>query len=108
MEFCVLGRIAVVRDGREIPLGSTREAALLADLLLHANRVVPTARLIDDLWGDDARPGAAATLHSHVRNLRHVVEPDRRSGVPCQVLVTRRPGYVLHVRPEQFDAWRAQ
>ena len=99
LEFCVLGPVAVVRQGREIVLGTTREAALLADLLLHANEVVSTSRLIDDLWSGASPPGAAATLHSHVRNLRRVLEPSRNRGGPSEVLLTQRPGYLLKVPP---------
>ena len=44
MELCVLGRISVVADGREHVLGSTREAALLADLIVHAGEVVAASR----------------------------------------------------------------
>ena len=104
----MLGRVAVVRQGREIVLGTTCEAALLADLLLHANEVVSTSRLIDDLWSGTPPPGAAATLHSHVRNLRRVLEPSRNRGGPSEVLLTQRPGYLLKVPPGDLDAWRSE
>jgi len=108
LEFCVLGPVAVVRQGREIVLGTTREAALLADLLLHANEVVSTSRLIDDLWSGTPPPGATATLHSHVRNLRRVLEPSRNRGGPSEVLLTQRPGYLLRVAPDDLDTWRSE
>ncbi len=97
MKFCVLGRIAVVADGREHVLGPTREAALLTDLLVHAGELVPASRLIDDLWRGDPPPSAAGTLQTYVKNLRRMLEPDHRSGVAWEVLVTRGPGYQLRV-----------
>jgi predicted ATPase/DNA-binding SARP family transcriptional activator/class 3 adenylate cyclase len=108
VQFCVLGRIAVIDNGREVALTSQREAALLAELLLHANHVVSTSRVIDDIWGDDPPVGVAATLHTHVKNLRRLLEPQRTPGTANSVLVTRRPGYVLLVGPEGLDAWCSQ
>ena len=51
MEFGVLGPLAVWEDGRELALGPAGQRALLAVLLIHASEVVPTARLVDELWG---------------------------------------------------------
>ena len=108
MEFCVLGRISVVADGSERDLGSTREAALLADLIVHAGEVVPASRLIDDLWRGEPPRSAAGTLQTYVKNLRRMLEPSRPSGVPSVVLVSRRPGYVLNVEAGGLDAWRCE
>jgi DNA-binding SARP family transcriptional activator len=106
--FCVLGRIAVTADGSELDLGATREAALLADLLLHANQTVATDRLIDDVWQGEPPPGASATLHTYVKNLRRRLEPSRSAGSPSEILLTRRPGYQLRVAADSFDLWRTE
>jgi DNA-binding SARP family transcriptional activator/tetratricopeptide (TPR) repeat protein len=106
--FCVLGRVAVSVDGNEQVLGSTREAALLGDLLVHANEVVSADRLIDDLWHGVPPAGAGATLHTYVRNLRRRLEPGRASRAESEVLVTRRPGYQLLVDRDGLDSWRAE
>ena len=106
MEFCILGRVAVVANGREHVLAAGKEAALLADLLVHAGQVVPADRLIEDLWRGAAPPGAMATLQTYVKNLRRVLEPDRRPGSPSAVLITRRPGYMLVVDADGVDASR--
>ena len=55
MEYRVLGPLEVVRQGRTLELGSGKQRALLAALLLHANEVVSTDRLIDALWQEQAR-----------------------------------------------------
>ena len=93
---------------RSIRPGTILRPLLGADLLLHANEVVSTSRLIDDLWSGAPPPGATATLHSHVRNLRTVLEPSRNRGGPSEVLLTQRPGYLLRVAPGDLDAWRSE
>jgi predicted ATPase/DNA-binding SARP family transcriptional activator len=106
VKFCVLGPVGVVVDGCRVVLGATREAALLADLVVHADQIVAADRLVDDLWRGDPSPGAAATLQTYVKNLRRVIEPGRAAGEACSVLVTCRPGYVLHVERVDVDAIR--
>ena len=106
--FCVLGRVAVVVDGRERVLGNTREAALLADLLVHANQVVTAERLIDDVWRGVPPPGAAATLQTYVKNLRKLLVPDGASGPARSPVETQRPGYRLVVGAQDLDAWRSE
>jgi DNA-binding SARP family transcriptional activator len=101
MEFRILGPVEVVDDSRRVPLGPTRQRALLALLVLHANEVVSRDRLIDDLWGEQAPETAAASLHTHVWQLRKLLEEG--NGAQPRVLVTRAPGYVLEVDPEHVD-----
>ena len=53
MEFGILGPLEV-RDGSGlVRVPGVKERALLADLLVHAGRVVSADRLVEDLWGDD-------------------------------------------------------
>ncbi len=60
MQFRVLGPLEASRDGEPIRLGGERQRALLALLLVHANELVSTERLIEQLFGgepsDSARP----------------------------------------------------
>jgi DNA-binding SARP family transcriptional activator len=52
MRFGILGPFEVADDhGREVPLGGQRQRAVVAILLLHANQVISSDRLIDELWG---------------------------------------------------------
>jgi DNA-binding SARP family transcriptional activator len=53
LEFRILGPVEVLRDGELLPLGGSKQRALLTDLTLRANEVVSADRLIDDLWGDE-------------------------------------------------------
>src|SRR6516225_9031556 len=102
--FHILGPLEVVRSGCVVPLGGRRQRAVLALLLLEANRVVSFDRLAEDIWGGHPPQGSVTTLHSYVFRLRRALEPDRSRGVAGNVLVTRDRGYLLQVSREHLDA----
>ena len=52
MEFRILGPLEVADGDSVTPLAGAKQRALLAVLLLSANEVVSSDRLIDDLWGE--------------------------------------------------------
>src|SRR5438034_3531376 len=99
MEFRLLGPLEVLRDGRALAVGGTKQRALLALLLLHANEVVSRDRLIDELWGDRPPGTAAHSLDVQVSRLRKALEP-------AEPLSTRATGYLLAVDPEHVDAFQ--
>jgi ABC-type glycerol-3-phosphate transport system substrate-binding protein/DNA-binding SARP family transcriptional activator len=94
------------QDGASVSLGSYKQRSVLALLLIHANRVVSTDRIIDELWGDEAGGDRQNALWVHVSNLRTALEPSREKRSDGTLVLTRAPGYVLQLRPEQLDAWR--
>ena len=101
MEFRLLGPLEVLDDGgRPLAVGGPRVRALLAILLLEAGQVVPTSRLVDALW--DGRPPSSwrQSLHFLVHKLRQAL------GEAKDLLVTREPGYVIEVDPDQLDLTR--
>ena len=98
MEFRILGPLEVWDEGAEVSLGGPKPRALLAVLLLHPNEVVPTDRLIDELWGEDSPEDAAAALRVNVSRLR--------KALPQDVLTTRSPGYLIRVEPNELDLHR--
>ncbi len=106
MEFEVLGRLAARRDGVDVALGSFKQRSLLALVLMHANEVVATDRIIDELWGDHPASDRQNALWVHVSNLRSALEPAREKRVEGTLLLTRSPGYLLQVGPDELDAWR--
>src|SRR3954451_6687609 len=106
MNFEILGPLRVTDDNeRELAVGGSKRAALLAVLILRPNEVVSTDRLIDDLW--DGRPPATAakTLQVHMSRLRHALAAGR-NGDGGDAIVTRGTGYVLEVDPTHIDAER--
>src|SRR5262245_52919570 len=105
LHFRVLGPLEVAADGRQLPLGGTKQRAVLALLLLHANEVVSADRLIDDLWGESPPDSAANMLQGYVSHLRKTLEPGHGRG-EHELIVSRAPGYVLQLRDDQLDARR--
>lgn len=98
-EFRVLGPLeALADDGEPLPLGGQKQRAVLALLLLRANRVVSTDFLVDALWGDNPPRTATTSLQNAISALRKLVGPD--------VLVTKAPGYTLLVSPDSYDLAR--
>ena len=98
MEFRVLGPLEAEVGGQLLPLRGRRQRALLALLLLSANEVVPDDRLLDDLWGDEPPSSGRAALRVRVSQLRKAL------GEAGSALLTRPPGYVLHVEPDRIDS----
>jgi YVTN family beta-propeller protein len=107
-EFSILGPLEASRSERVLPLGGPRQRAVLALLLLEANRVVSMDRLADDVWDGDPPEGWASTLQTYVFHLRRALEPDRARGGAGEVLVTSGRGYLLRVDRDQLDAARFQ
>src|SRR6185503_18299201 len=97
-DFRILGTLEVIGVDGPVALGGPRQRALLAALLLRVGRVVPTEQLVDELYGAEPPKTAIASLQNSVAALRKALGPD--------VLVTRSPGYVLTLLPEQIDARR--
>jgi YVTN family beta-propeller protein len=97
MEFRILGPLEVAEDGAVVALGGLKQRSLLAILLLSANEVVSSDRLLDQLWGEHSPESGRAALQVRVSQLRKALGP---AGAQ---LVTRAPGYVLRVDPGQLD-----
>ena len=98
MEFRILGPLEIVGEHGPITLHRGKEQALLSFMLLHPNQVLPSDRLIDELW--DGRPPVTAPkiLQNAVSQLRKALGDGR--------LETRPPGYVFHLEPEELDLER--
>jgi DNA-binding SARP family transcriptional activator/sugar lactone lactonase YvrE len=103
LEFRVLGPLQVAANGSVLPLGGAKQRAVLALLVFHANELVSLDRLIDELWGESPPDSAANLVQGYVSRLRKELEPGRARG-EHELLVSRPPGYVLRLRPEQLDS----
>jgi DNA-binding SARP family transcriptional activator/tetratricopeptide (TPR) repeat protein len=98
MEFRLLGPLEVLENGRPIEIGAAKERALLAVLLLNANRVVSSDRLLEALWGERAPGTATKALQVYVSHLRKAIGRDR--------IQTRAPGYEVRVERGELDLHR--
>jgi DNA-binding SARP family transcriptional activator len=102
VELRILGPLEVVADGAPIMPGPTKQRALLGVLLLHANEVVSSERLVDELWGARPPPTAPKLIQVYVSQLRKTLV----AAGADDVLRTRAPGYVAVLEAEQLDAAR--
>lgn len=105
MDFRILGPLEALEEGRAVTLGGSKQRALLAVLLLHANETLSADRLIDELWGDQPPATASKTVQVHVSRLRKTLG-ERPGNGRGGVVVTRDRGYELVLEPERLDAHR--
>ncbi|MFD9389300.1 BTAD domain-containing putative transcriptional regulator [Streptomyces sp. NPDC060000] len=109
MEFQLLGPLTVIDDGVPVPLGGVIKRGALAHLLIHANSVVPTSRLLAALWPGGTPLTARKMLQNAVRDLRQTLSsgagPGHTSGGQV-ALTTDAPGYRLRVSAEAIDLFR--
>lgn len=96
VEYAVLGTLRADVGGRALDLGPPQRRKVLAVLLCGGRAVVPTSRLVECVWGDEAGDAALASLHAHVSRLRR--ELGRTS------IVRHSHGYELRMRTDQLDA----
>jgi DNA-binding SARP family transcriptional activator/pimeloyl-ACP methyl ester carboxylesterase len=102
VEFGVLGPLEVTAEGRSLGLAGTRARAVLALLLVHANQVVSSDRLVEELWPGQPADKATDSLQVRLSELRKAL----RSAGEADRLTTRPPGYLLRVEPGELDAPR--
>ncbi|MFZ1178904.1 MAG: ATPase/transcriptional regulator EmbR [Mycobacterium sp.] len=104
LEFGLLGPLEMSVDGALAPLGTPKQRAVLAMLLMNRNSPVGVDRLITALWEGWPPSGARASIHSYVSNLRKLL-----SGVgidPRAVLAAAPPGYRLSIPDNACDLGR--
>ena len=85
MEFRILGPLEVRDRGHPLSFEGGKQRVLLGVLLLHANKVVSTERLVDELWG--AKPPARATklVQGYVSGVRKVLGPGSTADAGARV-----------------------
>src|ERR1700689_3537990 len=98
----MLGPLEAWRGATLLRLGGERQRALLALLLVHANELVRTEHLVDQLLGEELSDSALNTVRVAVSRLRRVLEHGDAGGG----LLTQPGGYLLRAGPEQLDAVR--
>src|SRR5215218_7958155 len=92
MQLRVLGPVEASAAHGALALGGTKQRAVLAMLVLEANRTVTADHLIEGLWGEHPPPSAGKMVQNYVWRLRTALDGD----VAAEI-VTRGRGYELRV-----------
>jgi DNA-binding SARP family transcriptional activator len=102
--FGVLGPLEMTVGGARVPLGSRKQRAVLAMLVIDRNRVVGSDALIDGVWEQRARQEARGSLHTYVSNLRRLLN---EAGLDGRTVLAAAPtGYRLSVADIDCDIGR--
>lgn len=97
IRFRVLGPVEACRRGVPVPVTADKHRALLAGLLLRANRLVTVAQLAGWLWGGEPPANARGTIQNYVARLR------RSLGDRGDLIRTETGGYLIRLAPDQLD-----
>lgn len=98
--YGLLGPLLVRRSGDPVAVNAGKHRALLAALLVDANRAVPVEVLVDRVWGDDPPANTQGALQSHVTRLRRLL-----GGAPGPI-TTQPDGYAITVADDAIDVDR--
>lgn len=102
--FGVLGPLQMTVDGAPVSLGTPKQRAVLAVLLMNRNRPVSTDSLITAAWEERPPAEAKTSLHSYISNLRRLLSA--AGADPKSVLANAPPGYRLSVDDSACDLGR--
>lgn len=97
LEYRVLGSLELGAGGAALALGGERQQKLLGLLLVNAGAVVPSDRLVEELWDDPPRTARRQVSNAAVA-VRHLVDQ-----VGGGRLVTTTHGYRLEISERQLD-----
>ena len=108
LRFEILGDVRALRGDEPVELGPAKQRAVLAVLLLHAGRPVPTHQIVDAVWGDEPPENGANVVQKYVAGLRRALEPERSPRSPGELIALTNGGYVLRLEAGALDADRFQ
>ena len=106
MDFRLLGPFEVHDGDGPIPIGASRQRAVLALLAIYPGQVLSSDRIIDEIWAGSPPPSALKTLHAYVSRLRRALQASVDNDPIGELLLSRNPGYVLAINDSQIDAVR--
>jgi SARP family transcriptional regulator, regulator of embCAB operon len=104
LDFGVLGPLQLSVHGTPVALGTPKQRAVLAMLVMNRNRPISSDALVGAAWEQFPPPEPKASLHSYISNLRKLVSgggPDGR-----MILASAPPGYRLTVTDDGCDLGR--
>ncbi|MFE9628237.1 BTAD domain-containing putative transcriptional regulator [Streptomyces sp. NPDC006527] len=104
--FEVLGPVRAWRGEHELDLGFPQQRALLALLLAHTGRPVPTSEILDVLWAERPPASALNVVRRYAGALRRLLEPELPPRAPGRRLLRRPGGYLLEADRDEVDLLR--
>lgn len=102
--FGVLGPLQMRVGDTEVSLGTPKQRAVLAMLVINRNRPVSVESLLGAAWEEWPPAGARASVHSYVSNLRRLIAG--AAADPRAVLVSAPTGYRLNASESDCDIGR--
>jgi SARP family transcriptional regulator, regulator of embCAB operon len=99
--FGLLGPLLVTVAGRPVDLGTPKQRAVLALLLINRNHAVGTDALIDAIWDQSPVPAARTSIHAYVSHLRRLL--GGAGADPYTLLASSSPGYRLNIADGDCD-----
>lgn len=105
VSFSLLGPLEVRKDGQDYAPTAPKVLQLLAMLLLQAGKAVHIDAIIKELWSGDPPRSVRTTMQTYIYQLRKCIELNQLAPDPETLLVTKPPGYVFRVKPEQVDVF---
>jgi SARP family transcriptional regulator, regulator of embCAB operon len=103
-EFKVLGTLEVADVNRICTPGPPKIRAVLALLVLRANRIVSVDSLIEELWSSDPPRSAITTVQTYIYHLRKMFVAEHLDPPGCPLISTKPAGYLIRAAPDQVDA----
>jgi YVTN family beta-propeller protein len=98
VQLGILGPLVVSRDDQEVRIGAAKQRALLTLLLLRRGELVPTDRLVEQIWNGAPPATAVKSVQVYVSQLRKALGEG--------TLETRPGGYLLRAEKTALDADR--
>ncbi|MEU5646130.1 AfsR/SARP family transcriptional regulator [Streptomyces milbemycinicus] len=95
MRYQLLGPVTATGPEGPVPVAGPKRRAVLAALLLNANRVVSESRLSHLVWGNDPPPSVRGQIQVHVSELR--------KHLGRSTILRQAPGYLIVVGPGELD-----
>ncbi|MFI5836577.1 BTAD domain-containing putative transcriptional regulator [Micromonospora sp. NPDC051300] len=99
MRWSLLGPVQVTAGGRVLPIDRPQQRAVLALLLLNADKLVPFGQVVSALWADGPPASARTQVQVCVSRIRAAL----RDAGAADLLTTHGGGYRLTVRGTELD-----
>ncbi|HSF85736.1 MAG TPA: BTAD domain-containing putative transcriptional regulator [Acidimicrobiia bacterium] len=104
LDFKLLGPLQVLRDGTQLDIGSRKQRALLALLLVNRRQIVSSDIIVMALWGADAPEARRNDVYVYMSRLRKALGGEPGEATP--LLRREAGGYAIDIAESDVDAGR--